>query len=310
MTLLPMTRSGRLRAREVRFPPKQKRNRLTTQRGEVTSRVGEAAPHPPRRARAGPRAEPGAGRALPYNHRRGTGARGRPSRVADPSGEDPAVRRAEGREPLPPRRGARASAPHTHPTRPPPARGDGDRRLALECGAPSPQPHGAPGRAGPSEGGLPGGKGPESATPTRRPPSLPALRPQSLPRFVLTAVPLPKPLDPRAPPLHRRRHCQGRGAAGRQRGGRGTAPPPPHPPRCAPRAAAPGLSPTATRWAAAEGSRPTVPFRAHVPRPRRGAWYGPLYGKHGRPQFPAAGRPATSWRMSRRATAHALLLYW
>lgn len=72
------------------------------------------------------------------------------------------------------------------------------------------------GRAGPGRTGR--GRYLAAWSPSQRP--LPGLlrscpRPRSLPRSVLTALPLPKAA--RAPPLRRRRHCRGRGADPRPR---------------------------------------------------------------------------------------------
>lgn len=224
----------------MRSPPKQKRNWLRTHWGEMTGPAGEAAPHraashrttpsPPAkgrtRGRTRPRppplpAAPRGGRALPHKRRRGTGARsgrarprGRPRRGRPPPG-----RRAGGRGGRS-RPGGEAGPPSAAPQPPSPARpgrpqgaGPGTAASPSSTGPPPLRPAALP--AGPGRAGgftwRQGARVSDARPPAGLPRSL-ALRPRSLPRSVLTALPLPKPLAPRAPPLRRRRHCRGRAA--------------------------------------------------------------------------------------------------
>lgn len=226
----------------MRSPPKQKRNWLRTHWGEMTGPAGEAAPHraashrttphPPRRPRAGPGAGPGPGPRPPRRRPAGGGrchtnaaegrvlARGGPGREADPGGDDPPPGRRAGGRGGRSRPGGEAGPPSAAPQPPSPARpgrpqgaGPGTAASPSSTGPPPLRPAALP--AGPGRAGgftwRQGARVSDARPPAGLPRSL-ALRPRSLPRSVLTALPLPKPLAPRAPPLRRRRHCRGRAA--------------------------------------------------------------------------------------------------
>lgn len=282
-------------------------------RSDQLRRRSRTTPSPPGKGRTQGRARRGEGRALPYNRRRGTALRAGPAQGRTPTGRTPrrGGRRAGSRSRL----GGQPGPQRPARTRPaaPSARGRGP--------PPRPRARGslraAPRRSRPGQGrGLPGGKRPESATPARPPaPSLPAPRPRSLPRSVLTALPLPKPLAPRGPPLRRRRHCQGRGAA-RSGGSAGDAGPRRHRRLLTRRTARRGPSPPGSLRQRRDGRRPTgpgAPSRSERTSPAaESRLVRPALRQARAAAIPRGGpgRAGTAWRMSRRAAAHALPLHW
>lgn len=197
-------------------------------------------------------------------------ARGGPGREADPGGDDPPRAGGQGAAAGAPGRAGRQGLrprPHSRPARPGPAahraRGRGPPPPPRARGPlPSGRRRSRPDRAG--RGGLPGGKGPESATPARPPASL---------------APLPCGRGPCPAPSSQRCHYPSRsplaprpsaGAAtagdGQRRGPapfRAAAAPLPHPPRCAPPRRRPRALPAGDRM----GGGRRVPAHRHFPTP-------------------------------------------
>ena len=206
-------------------------------------------------------------------------------------------------------RGPRAAPARAGPRRPHTQRGAGDRRLPAERGLPALSAATLPAEGRPR--GLPGGTGPD---PRRRrlPRSLSRGRGPA-PLLVLTALPLPKPFAPRAPPL------AGAATTGGGEVRSGSTAPLPRRPRApsspaAPRAARHLHPAPASPHRPQDGRGRRLTARRHFPTAfphrRRQIWYGPCYGKRGRPQYPAAGRSSAARRMSSWAAAHALRLHW